>query len=370
MFFAFRLLSFAVALYTRAGMELDIPMSTPPIAPDPREDAQLDSVQLARLEQAFRDWASGPERPDVVLSRKRILLIFLLIRYTGAKLNEVLSLRPATDIDAKGKTIAFGGHAGEGSELRQVHVSDALLADFFTLSRDLEVNEAGCMFAIDPAFVRRKFYERANACGFSRKQGGPEMLRKARTLELMQDSLPLPAIQQVLGLSTLDLSSVQAFFSESELEQTVKWFVEREAQRMTSARNSFFGKIAALKKGSVQALLEVSATDGKTVTAVVTNDSVKKMGLKVGGMVTAEIKAPWLVIERPGRSGRSSLENEREGEITKITRGGVNTECVVRIGQGMELCAVVSTPGFDALSLCVGDQAKILFSCSSVILHT
>jgi len=336
----------------------------------PGEDAQLDSVQLAQLEQSFRDWAARPDRPDLVTSRKRILLIFLLIRYTGAKLNEVLSMRPATDIDAGAKTIAFGGHVGSKAEPRQVHVSEALLADFSSISRTLEVNDAGCIFAIDPAFVRRKFYERAHACGFSKKQGGPEMLRKARTLELLQDSLPLPAIQQVLGLSTLDLTSSHVIFSESELEQAVRWFVERESRRTTSARNSFFGKITALKKDAVQTLLELSVTDGKTIKAIVTNDSAKKMGLKVGRMVTAEIKATWLIIERPDRPGYSSLENEREGEITRITRGKVNTECVVQVRQGMELCAVISTWGFEQLSLDLGDQARIVFSCNSVILHT
>ena len=157
-------------------------MNTSRIVTPPGEDAQLDSVQLAKLEQSFRDAAAQPERPDVVTSRKRIFLIFLLIRYTGAKLNEVLSIRPATDIDLVAKTVALGGHAGDGAEPRQVHVSDALLAEFLTISPELGVNGAGCMFAVDPAFVRRKFYKRAQVCGFSKKQGGPEMLRKARTL--------------------------------------------------------------------------------------------------------------------------------------------------------------------------------------------
>ena len=345
-------------------------MNTPQIPPSPDDDAQLDSVQLARLEQLFRDWAAQTERPDVVTSRRRILLIFLLIRYTGAKLNEVLSLRPTTDINVTAKTIAFGGHVGVGAETRQVHVSDALLADFAAISRDLEVNGAGCIFAIDPAFVRRKFYERAEACGFAKKQGGPEMIRKARALELMQESLPFPAIQQVLGVSTLDLTLANSTFSESELQQAIKWFVERESRRMTSARNSFFGKITSLKKDAVQTLLELNATDGKTVKTIVTNDSVKKMGLKTGRMITAEIKAPWLVIERPDRPGNSSLENEREGVITQITRGKVNTECLVQIGQGLELCAVISTPGFENLFLGVGDRVRVLFGCNSVILHT
>ena len=150
----------------------------------------------------------------------------------------------------------------------------------------------------------------------------------------------------------------------------MRWFAERESGRKTSARNSFFGKITSLKKGSVQTLLELSVTDGKSIKTIVTNDSVKKMGLKVGRMITAEIKAPWLVMERPDSPGCTSLDNEREGTITKVTRGKVNTECLVKIGKELELCAVISTPGFDRLSLAVGDQARVLFGCNSVTLHS
>ena len=48
----------------------------------PDERQCLDSGQLSRLEQSFRQWVRDTPRPDVSLSRKRILVIFLLIRYT------------------------------------------------------------------------------------------------------------------------------------------------------------------------------------------------------------------------------------------------------------------------------------------------
>ena len=59
----------------------------------------IDPVQLQSLEQAFRAWASAPAGINRKLSRKRVLLIFLLIRHTGARLNEILSLHPVNDID-------------------------------------------------------------------------------------------------------------------------------------------------------------------------------------------------------------------------------------------------------------------------------
>ena len=51
-------------------------------------DECLDYSQLNQLEESFRGWAKSSKREDVRLSRLIVLLIFLLIRYTGAKLNE------------------------------------------------------------------------------------------------------------------------------------------------------------------------------------------------------------------------------------------------------------------------------------------
>jgi molybdate transport system regulatory protein len=77
------------------------------VAPD--EGRCLDTVQLNQLEQSFRDWVEESSRKDVRLSRRRVLLLFLIIRYTGAKLKEVLALDPSEDIDLENRAIFFRG---------------------------------------------------------------------------------------------------------------------------------------------------------------------------------------------------------------------------------------------------------------------
>ena len=327
----------------------------------------LDPVQLARLEQSFRDWVLHCARAEIRRSRKRILLIFLLVRYTGAKLNEALAMRPERDIDEQARTIFLGEQQGSGG--RTVQVSAALLTELLELVRALQGTEEAALLAVDPAFVRRKFYERAQDCGFTKKQGGPEMIRKARALELIREKLPLPAVQHMLGLSTLDLASAHVNFSEQELQQATRWFVERESGRMTSARNAFFGKISAIHTGGVQSLIEISTTDGQSISSIVTNNSVQKMGLKLGRLVTAEIKAPWLSLERADRSGMSSADNMREGTLIGLTQDAVSSECIVQVGPGLELCAVVSTQAVNKLGLSKGERVRVLFSCYSVILQ-
>ena len=321
----------------------------------------LDSLQLEQLEQAFRAWANATQGAAPRLSRKRILLIFLLVRYTGAKLHEVLALDPARALDAEKLLIAF--------EKREVPIPRHAAQAVRALLREL----AGAAFRqvrVDPAFVRRKFYERATACGFSKKQGSPEMIRKARAVELMQGNLPVPAVQRMLGHSTPNLTTARIAFSEDDMLRVTRWHMERESGRKTSARNSFFCKVHSLITGDVQTLVQLAALDGGTISAIVTNTSAEQLGLKPGRLLSAEVKAPWLVLERCDAAGCNSLENRREGVITRIKAGAVNTECAVRIADGAQLCAVVSSPVFAELRLKEGDPARVLFSSYAVILHT
>ena len=343
---------------------------------------QLDSEQLDLLEQSFRNWVSkgGPGRS---LSRTRILMIFLLIRYTGAKLNEVLGLRADKDIFLEEGTIVFRAGGSDGSdESREVHISEKLseeLAELMARVRDLVkkrhfdaddgVQDGDTLFAVDPAFVRRKFYDRAQDCGFNPKQGGPEMIRKARSLELMRNNMPLPVVQRLLGHSTPNLTASHVSFSEEDMRHVTRWFMERESKRKTSARNSFFGKVANIWQEDVQSLVELATTDGGSIFTIITNSSAVKLGLKKGTLASAEIKAPWLTLESVGRGGQSSADNVREGVISRISEGTVNVECEVDIGSGLSLCAIVSTPGFQSLGLGCGDKVRVLFNCYSVILH-
>jgi molybdate transport system regulatory protein len=160
----------------------------------------LDPVQLNRLEQAFRAWTERSARSDVRLSRQRILLIFLLIRYTGAKLSEVLALDPFRDIDTHKHVVIFGQpDATSDRAPREVQIPAALSQEIQTALADVAFQASlDNLFNVDPAHVRRKFYERTVACGFPKESGGPDAIRKARAVELLQNNVPLPVVQKIL----------------------------------------------------------------------------------------------------------------------------------------------------------------------------
>lgn len=330
----------------------------------------LDNVQLSQFEQSFREWAENSKRQDVRLSRLSVLLIFLLIRYTGAKLNEVISINVYKDLDWTRHLVIYRTDGNEVTGSREVPISQALADEIRDGIDTLKSHkDSERLLDLDPGFVRRKFYERALECGFPKRLSGPEAIRKARGAELMQSNIPLPAVQMMLGHSTPNLTSSYVAFSKDEIQSVAKRFLEKESGRKTSARNCFFGKVVKILKGDIQARVVMETLEGNSISTVITNDSLERLGLSPGRLITAEVKATLVILHVGDESPECSAENRLRGVVTKITKGEVNTEYIVRISETTEICAVISSTGILSFELKVGDQAWALFNCSSVVLH-
>jgi len=337
----------------------------------PDQDKYLDIVQLHQLEQSFRAWAEATSRSDIRLARRRILLIFLLIRYTGAKLNEVLSIDPLQDIDFERQFIRFGRmQEDSGRHHRKVQLPEALCREIRMIITDPASKKKALqnMLNVDPGFLRRKFYERAEACGIAKQLGAPEILRKSRAVELMQNDMPLPVVQILLGHSTPNLTSSYVSFSEDDIQQVTKLFMERESARKTSARNSFFGKIQTIQQGDIQTLVELLTIDGHRITTVITNDSSVRLGLKVGRLITAEVKAPWVMLQKRDDEPECSADNIFNGIVERINPGEINTEYVVRISDVTKVCSIVTSESCRRLAFGEGDRVWVLFNSVSVVL--
>jgi molybdate transport system regulatory protein len=331
----------------------------------------LDEIQLNQLEKEFREWAESRPTSDVQLSRRRILLIFLLIRYTGAKLNEVLTLNPFQDIDFKNRTIVFRKSiAPSDRRPRKIQISEALSLEIQSaLNEPLLKKYLSKLFRVDPGHVRRKFYERAEVCGFPKRLGSPDAIRKSRAVELLQNNMPLTVVQKILGHSTPNLTSSFVSFSDEDIQQATHFFLEKEARRKTSARNRFFGKITKIQKGDIQSKVEMLTIGGDSVTTIITNDSLHRLGLKPGRMISAEIKAPLVVLFKASEDPKVTAENRFHGTIVRVNKGRITTEYVVRLADETELCSLMSS-GFDrGFDLKEGDQAWAVFSSLSVVLH-
>jgi molybdate transport system regulatory protein len=331
----------------------------------------LDPIQLNRLEQALRAWAESARRPDLALSRRRVLLIFLLIRYTGARLNEVLDLDLGADFDPGSGRVRFRKEAGTvGHAGREVQMPDGVAAEIREIREALTPREAaGRMLRLDPAHVRRKLYACAETAGLPRAMGAPEVIRRSRAVELLQGNVPLPVVQKILGHSTPSLAAAYVNFSEEEMRRVEAFFVERENRRRTSARNAFFGKVESVVRGDVQSRVEIATPGGCRIRAVITNGSLERLGLKQGGLVAAEVKAPWVTVYRGTDDPGSSEDNVLAATVERTVRGKVTAEIVSRLADGTEICSIVTDESRKALDLRPGEPVRVAFNAFAVILN-
>ncbi len=63
-----------------------------------------------------------------------------------------------------------------------------------------------------------------------------------------------------------------------------------------------------------------------------------------------------------------SAENRLGGVVARMERGALATEVVVRLCDGLDICAIISDQSRRRLGLAVGDRARVEFTAFSVIL--
>lgn len=135
-----------------------------------------------------------------------------------------------------------------------------------------------------------------------------------------------------------------------------------------SARNVFKGKISALVDGAVNAEVELSLPGGDKIVAIVTEGSVKSLGLAVGGEAVAYVKAPWVMLLAGPQEVRFSARNQLSGKVAVLHKGAVNTEVGVELPGGNIVYAVVTNEAVLELGLKEGVPATALIKASHVIL--
>ncbi len=341
------------------------------VFPVPDAERCLDSNQLHMLEQSFRRWAGATKRQDHRKSRDRILLIFLILRYTGARLNEVLSLDPDRDFDLEKNTIRFGKkHGAQDTTGREVQIPEVIATDIAALTGDrASLWPDDSLFRIDPAHIRRKFYEQAESIGIASTMGTPETIRKSRAVELMRNNMPLQVVQKILGHSTANLAASYLEYSESEVRQAARLFADRENRRKTSARNSFSGRISKIIRGNIQTVVQVAARGGSLVTAIITSTSLTRIGLETGMLITAEVKAPWIQLAKGECPPVCSAENIFLGRVSRITKNRTTSEVVVGLDDGTELCAVITEKSRQKMDIHDQEVLWVFFDAFAVVLH-
>ncbi|MBI5419943.1 MAG: TOBE domain-containing protein [Deltaproteobacteria bacterium] len=148
---------------------------------------------------------------------------------------------------------------------------------------------------------------------------------------------------------------------------TLYRFLRRIAVKV-SARNTFLGKVADIKKGVVSAEVTLSLKGGDTVVAVITNESLDNLGLKNGKEACAIVKASSVVLGKDLHGARISARNILCGTVVKLAEGPVNEDVTVQLSGGNILTSLITRESGRKLELKEGDHVCAVIKASSVIL--
>lgn len=326
----------------------------------------LEPVQVESLERAFAEWKDGARRADSVRARTRMWLIFQLLRHTGARLGEILSLDDTHCFDGRSTSVRLGGE----DRSREVPLPEKL----FHLVMDVLDGPMGCgvrgdFFYADPGYFRRICYARGKEAGLPRELSGPKVLRNTRAVEMLRSGVPITVVRDVLGQSSLDLTACFQQFSPEETRSIVH--SAQEAMRhKTSARNSFVGHVTRIRQDAVMADVVIETRSGHEISAIITTDSLRSLDLKEGSPLVATVKAPLVNVLRAPAAGTGSARNRFRATILRVSESPVIAEVLGRVEDGTDLCALISADSAAELDLKAGDEAEFHFKALSVVLNT
>lgn len=394
------------------------PDKAPPPVFEVAEDVRhLSPAELERLTVAFRDWYETAAGPVQRRARGRLWLAFLLFRYGALRLGEALGLDDVADVDRSRSLVRVGG-----AQPREVALPESVMTEVLRVLDDpMMFALRGQVLRLDPGYLRRRFYDRAGGCGLPRDHLSPRVLRHSRAIELLRGGVPLKVVQQVLGHQSVSIAGNLLRFSEDDARRILRRYLRKESQPRTSARNAFTGRVTSVRRSGFLVEVVTTTPTGLRVVSIITEESSTNLDIAPGAVVTATVKAPWVMLApggvtsaartvpcagedvphqgatshggaaamRPQRAGEpgggaagpdhgdgtghapdhAGVRNRFAGIVSRLTDGGVAAEVIVDLPEGTSMCALVTSACVRELDLAVGRPVTVLFKAFSVILN-
>ena len=167
--------------------------------------------ELDRLTATWRTWYDKSPSSAKRRIRGRHWLIYLTMRHTGSRLGEVLQIKDDIDINTRESEIRITTLKRRTGEKRLVPVVPELISEIASYLMD-HPEVRGRLFKLDPSNFRKRFYDMADQAGLLREEFSngnrelfphPHTLRHTRAMELLSAGVPVTAVQDLLGHSSL-----------------------------------------------------------------------------------------------------------------------------------------------------------------------
>ncbi|MGW5101417.1 TOBE domain-containing protein [Streptomyces sp. NPDC004100] len=133
-----------------------------------------------------------------------------------------------------------------------------------------------------------------------------------------------------------------------------------------SMRNQIPGTVTDIAHGEVMATVRVRLDGGQRLTAAITLESVKDLGLAEGSAVRAMMKSTEVALAT-GRVEGLSIRNQLPGTVTGLAVGGAMATVRVAVDAG-ELTAAITKEAVTDLGLTEGSPVVVLIKSTEVSL--
>lgn len=133
-----------------------------------------------------------------------------------------------------------------------------------------------------------------------------------------------------------------------------------------SIRNQLPGTVTSVTPGEVMATVKVRLDAGQEITAAVTLEAVRELGLAPGSAVRALIKSTEVSLATGPVDGLS-IRNQLPGTVTDVASGGAMARVKVRVAGG-ELTSAITGDAVSDLGLAAGSEVVALIKSTEVSL--
>ncbi len=187
----------------------------------------LTEPQINALTKAFQAYYDSNEKKAQKINRGRYWLTFLVLRYTGARIGEVLSIDDRTDIDFRNAEIKLITLKQKHKKTRRrpptriVPVPSILTNEIANYIATYPAMR-GKIFHLAQGNFRRKFYELAEIAGIDRELAHPHILRHSRAIELLRAGVPVTIVQNILGHAYLTTTALYLQISGQDAKNILK----------------------------------------------------------------------------------------------------------------------------------------------------
>ncbi|MFG2618578.1 molybdopterin-binding protein [Streptomyces sp. NPDC048507] len=134
-----------------------------------------------------------------------------------------------------------------------------------------------------------------------------------------------------------------------------------------SIRNQIAGTVTAVTVGEAMATVKVRLEGGQDITAAITAEAVKELGLVAGSSVKALVKATEVALATGPVEGLS-IRNQIAGKVVDVATGPAMASVKVDVNGG-GLTAAITADAVQALGLAAGTTVVALIKSTEVSLQ-